>query len=342
MAHRGQGCDAEPRCRGLRDRGPAAPRPHFVDASMERPSVSGVAGSYAATAARGLAPKLVNARGPLLEGRSPGSTVAALLCLQRCASRGRSPCVCGAWPAGMNGCHKTELPAEGLSIGGTPDRARRQMMLPEVLEDMLQHVPTMNLQFDGDCAQASGIDLPVVVINLPHRTDRWQTLSRRMTAVGLTKLIRASAVEGSRLSDGQIAALLRSRADGIDEAPRSHLTLTRPAIGCFLSHLAIWRWVLGTSLPRVLVLEDDAAPAAHYSPARFCSVVASIPEEAGLVFLGRMIMGGLADRPEGSQLARIYYFNGTFAYLITPAACQSCSGASCRCTRISIIRSAGS
>ena len=197
------------------------------------------------------------------------------------------------------------------------------MMLPEVLEDMLQHVPTMNLQFDGDCAQASGIDLPVVVINLPHRTDRWQTLSRRMSAVGLTKLIRASAVEGSRLSDGQIAALLRSPADGIDEAPRSHLTLTRPAIGCFLSHLAIWRWVLDTSLPRVLVLEDDAAPAAHYSPARFRSVVASIPEEAGLVFLGRMIMGGLADRPEGSELARIYYFNGTFAYLITPAACRS-------------------
>ena len=36
-----------------------------------------------------------------------------------------------------------------------------------------------------------------------------------------------------------------------------------------------------------------------------------------------MIMGGLADRPNGSDLARIYYFNGTFAYLITPAACRS-------------------
>jgi glycosyl transferase, family 25 len=36
-----------------------------------------------------------------------------------------------------------------------------------------------------------------------------------------------------------------------------------------------------------------------------------------------MIMGGLADRPEGSELARIYYFNGTFAYLITPTACRS-------------------
>ena len=77
----------------------------------------------------------------------------------------------------------------------------------EFLDGMLRHVPRMDLQFDGDCAQASGVDLPVVVINLPHRTDRWQALFRRMSAVGLTKLIKAPAVEGARLSDGQIAAL---------------------------------------------------------------------------------------------------------------------------------------
>jgi hypothetical protein len=188
---------------------------------------------------------------------------------------------------------------------------------------MLQHVPRIDLQFDGDCAQANGVDLPVVVINLSHRTDRWQTLFRRMSAAGLTKLLRAPAIEGARLSDTQIAQLLGSPAGGIDDAPRSHLTLTRPAIGCFLSHLATWRWMLATNLARVLVFEDDAAPAPHYSPARFRSGLASIPEDAGLVFLGRSIMGGLADRPQGSDLARIYYFNGTFAYLITRGACQS-------------------
>ena len=31
-----------------------------------------------------------------------------------------------------------------------------------------------------------------------------------------------------------------------------------------------------------------------------------------------------------ADLARIYYFNGTFAYLITPAACRSLSGICCR------------
>jgi len=191
------------------------------------------------------------------------------------------------------------------------------------MEGMLQHVPEMDLLFDGDCVQANGVNLPIAVINLLHRTDRWHTLCRRLSAVGLTKILRAPAVEGARLPDSQIGALLRSAADGIDEAPRSHLTLTRPAVGCFLSHLAIWRWMLRIGLPRLLVLEDDAAPAAHFSPARLGGVTASIPPEAGLVFLGRIIMGGLAEKTRPAGLARLYYFNGTFAYLITPAICRS-------------------
>jgi GR25 family glycosyltransferase involved in LPS biosynthesis len=192
----------------------------------------------------------------------------------------------------------------------------------EPLHGLMEHVPNMDLQFNGDCAQANGVELPIVVINLPHRTDRWQVTSRRMSAVGLTKLIRAPAIEGARLPDDQIVALLRSPTDATVGAPQSHLTLTRPAIGCFLSHLAIWRWVIGADLPRVLVLEDDAAPAEHFNAAHLRSLLARIPGECGLVFLGCMIMGGLADRPEGANLARLYYFNGTFAYLITPAACR--------------------
>jgi glycosyl transferase, family 25 len=191
------------------------------------------------------------------------------------------------------------------------------------LEDMLQHVPRMDLPFDGDCEQANGLVLPVVAINLAQRMDRWQALSQRLADVGLTKLVRAPAVEGARLPDSRIAALLNARHRSIDASPRSHLSLTRPAIGCFLSHLGIWKWLIATNLPRVLVLEDDAAPAPGCGPDAFRRVLGAIPEAAGLVFVGRIIMGGLADRPNGAQLARIYYFNGTFAYLITPGACRS-------------------
>ena len=42
-----------------------------------------------------------------------------------------------------------------------------------------------------------------------------------------------------------------------------------------------------------------------------------------MVFFGRLIMNGLADSPTGESLARLYYFNGTFAYMITLAACRA-------------------
>jgi len=186
----------------------------------------------------------------------------------------------------------------------------------------LDQLPGLDIQFDGDCAQALGVDLPVAVINLAHRADKWQAIVGRMAAVGLDKLIKVPAVEGARLSLEAIAPLLGQPAGLIEAAPRSHFTLTRPAVGCFLSHLAVWRWVIEKNLPRVLVFEDDANPAADFDPVRFRSVLHSIANDAGIVFLGRIIMNGMADRAQGAELARLYFFNGTFAYLITPAACR--------------------
>lgn len=188
---------------------------------------------------------------------------------------------------------------------------------------MLQLVPKPDIAFDGDSAQAVGIDLPVAVINIPHRTDKWNAISKRMAAIGLNKLIKVPAVEGARLSLEAIAPLSCQPAAQIEAAPQSHFTLTRPAIGCFLSHIATWQWLIANKMPRLLVFEDDANPAASFDANRFRNVLGAIPPKAGLVFLGRAIMNGMAERPQGSELARIYFFNGTFAYLITPAACRT-------------------
>jgi glycosyl transferase family 25 len=198
-----------------------------------------------------------------------------------------------------------------------------QMQDDEYLQGVQEHVPRVDLMFDGDCTQATGVELPIAVINLAHRTDRWQAISSRMTAVGLNRLIKVPAIEGARLSPHQISALLHAPAKSIGQAPRSHLTLTPPAIGCFLSHLAIWRWTIANDLPRVLVFEDDATPAADFDAGRFRTAMSSL-RGADLVFVGRIVMNGLADRPTaGATLARLYYFNGTFAYMITPAACRT-------------------
>lgn len=181
----------------------------------------------------------------------------------------------------------------------------------------------MDIAFDGDSAQAAGVDLPVAVINLAHRTDKWNAVSNRMAAIGLNKLIRVPAIEGARISLEGIGPLLGQPAERIEAAPKSHFTLTRPAIGCFLSHLATWRWMIANGIPRLLILEDDANPAVGLDAGRLRDVVGTIPATAGFVCLGGIIMNGMAEPPQGSGLARIYFFNGTFAYLITPAACAA-------------------
>lgn len=192
----------------------------------------------------------------------------------------------------------------------------------DVSRSLIDLVPSMQLDYDGRCRQQLGLDLPVLAINLARRADRWTAITERMRAAGLDNIVKAPAVEGAHLPAALIARLLGQESYS-DATPESHLSLTRPAVGCFLSHLAIWRWVLSNNVPRVLVLEDDARPAASFDAARFRGFIEALPEQAGLVFPGCLIMAGLAEPPPtGSELGRLYYFNGTFSYLITPAACR--------------------
>ena len=185
---------------------------------------------------------------------------------------------------------------------------------------LLQGVPEIDIEFTGNVSQANGLQLPIAVINLPHRTDRWQCLVQRMSVIGLDNLIKVPAIDGRRLPKALIEPLLAGTED-IDHAPKSHLGLTRPAVGCFLSHVAVWRWMLRRGLPRVLILEDDARPSEHNTPERIRDLIGSLDSAADHVFLGRIIMHGLAEAPAGLPLQRLYYFNGTFAYLVTAHAC---------------------
>src|SRR5262249_57580628 len=131
----------------------------------------------------------------------------------------------------------------GMGQDGSGGRARK-------------HSEGIDLPYDGKCRHASGREPPIIVINLPRRTDRWEMLCRRMNAAGLTRLVKAPAIDGLCLSDAEIAVLTGSQGRTIDLAPHSHLALTRPAVGCFLSHLAIWCWLIDAKLPCALVLED--------------------------------------------------------------------------------------
>jgi glycosyl transferase family 25 len=186
--------------------------------------------------------------------------------------------------------------------------------MPPDLDDILRTIPDGNLVLSG---RNDNLLRPVVV-TLEQRADRWQRILASLAQVGIADVVKFSAVDGATISDDTRRALIES---DIDSPPRSHLALTRPAAGCFLSHLQIWKQLLLSGAERLLVLEDDAMPSASYSAARLDAILSAVPANADLVLLGCSIMGDLAVDAESGALRRVFYFNGTYAYLVTRRGC---------------------
>ena len=171
-----------------------------------------------------------------------------------------------------------------------------------------------------DCDPARASRLQPVIVSLNRRPDRWAKVVSALQSVGISRISKCRAVDGATLSEQTLAALV-DNASAVSDQPTSHTQLTRPAIGCFLSHLTIWKHFLAGNEDHRVVLEDDAVPSPSYSAEHVERVLASIPAEADLVLLGCTILAGLAEKTESAFFSRIYYFNGTYAYLLTRKGC---------------------
>lgn len=96
------------------------------------------------------------------------------------------------------------------------------------------------------------MDIPVFIVNLPSATGRRNAILSQCHAIGLQATL-VEAVDGRNLSPEELAACYDAKRAGA--AGRE---LSRPEIGCALSHLKIYRKILDDNLPGALILEDDA------------------------------------------------------------------------------------
>ena len=100
-----------------------------------------------------------------------------------------------------------------------------------------------------------------------------------------------------------------------------HRTPTRGAIGCALSHFAVWSQGFADPEVRALrVFEDDARASDayhHYRNDLWPPHCNSLLEEADIVLLGANILLSASRHCAFENLLRVYYFNGTWAYIIT-------------------------
>lgn len=187
--------------------------------------------------------------------------------------------------------------------------------------DCLRAIPDIDVDLAA-CGAIAGNGLPPpVVITLERRPDRWETAKDRLYRRGFHRLIRAVAIDAQQVSRSLLEPLMVN-AEAVDDAPQHYLHMTRPAVGCFLSHLAIWKRFLSSDEPYILVLEDDAVPAPDLDAARGRAIMDTMPNDADMLLLGCTIMDGLAEPSGSPQFSRVYYFNGTFAYILTREGCS--------------------
>jgi len=100
------------------------------------------------------------------------------------------------------------------------------------------------------------------VINLKHRTDRWKTFSEQRAIKKIMKSYpfeRFDAIAGSTIdvpNDNRIS--MRTRRNIKESSRRDHEDLnTAGGIGCYLSHVEIWKKIVMNQEDYGIVFEDD-------------------------------------------------------------------------------------
>lgn len=114
----------------------------------------------------------------------------------------------------------------------------------------------------------------VYVINLKRRPDRWDMIKKHFENTGL-ELNRIDAVDGSLLTEKEVKNIT---------TPLSFQLASNGMIGCWQSHVNIWKKIVDNNEDRVLILEDDAFPTKYFD--KLEEYWALVPDEWDIVYLG--------------------------------------------------------
>jgi glycosyl transferase family 25 len=101
--------------------------------------------------------------------------------------------------------------------------------------------------------------IPAFCITLERRTDRWKRFQDQPGIQGL-QVKRFVGVDGKTLdikTDPRVATLTKRNI--LTKSRRAHEELdSAGGVGCALSHIAIWQWMVDNNQNVCLVFEDDA------------------------------------------------------------------------------------
>lgn len=163
--------------------------------------------------------------------------------------------------------------------------------------------------------------IPAYCITLERRNDRWK---RFQDQSGIDKLDmkRFLGVDGKTLdikNDDRVSTLTKRNI--LAKSRRSHEELDSiGGVGCALSHIALWEWLVNSDHEMMLVMEDDAiVPPDFVSKVNGCierSMILKDPKKWDLWLLGG-IWEDLSSISGEKEVVRMESFILFHAYVIT-------------------------
>ena len=169
----------------------------------------------------------------------------------------------------------------------------------------------------------------VFCINLDRRNDRWETVKPKIDnnmPKNMPHVEKFSATDGHLLDDCEKQKLLtlRAKVDMIEPRHTHESIGTVGAIGCYLSHTAIWKMMVEQGWEKIIVFEDDIEFVSDFSD-KFNKVLSEINDNFDkshtfdmLVFGYYTIINMFDEYSESLYKCNGRYW-GNYGYILTQA-----------------------
>jgi GR25 family glycosyltransferase involved in LPS biosynthesis len=162
-------------------------------------------------------------------------------------------------------------------------------------------------------------EIPMVCISLDRRPERWTAFQKHAVAAGIN-VQRHSAVDAKTFVAHEHPAISLGTAHNIFfKTRRGHYEIDAAgAVGCSLSHVAVWKEFQQSRASALIVFEDDAVVPLDVKE-RLEQIVAELPEEWDLIqFQQTKFATGTDCKPisPGSKWERCTSLMGSFAYMV--------------------------
>lgn len=128
-------------------------------------------------------------------------------------------------------------------------------------------------------------DAPMYLINLDQRSDRLLKTTTLLNDKGYAPITRIRATDGNADWETLKAAVKGNAMQSILDGHRTeHNQLSKGAVGCYISHLSLWKQLLKSHHEVYIIFEDDTLPT--LTRTELSAYLSGVPDDWDIILFG--------------------------------------------------------